>query len=100
MNDLPYIKQNSGPKWFQEAQLAPSLAMGATAELAYRLAERMALVAGMPDGEDAAGRQKLRMMTPDEVTTRSCEIASKMMAEFEARGWLLRLPEPKEMANE
>jgi hypothetical protein len=49
---------------------------------------------GEVDGEDSAGRMKLRLMTPAEVAFRACDIADAAMSEMEARGWLLDLPEP------
>jgi hypothetical protein len=49
---------------------------------------RASLVAAMPDGYDDAGRQKMRMMTPDEAALRACEIAQAAFDEFEKRGWI------------
>lgn len=54
--------------------------------------ERWALVAAEPDGEDSAGRAKLRRMTPEEVVQHACECASKAFAAFEERGWLIAVP--------
>jgi hypothetical protein len=59
------------------------------AALATQMAERWGLVAGEADGEDSAGRQKLRLLTPAELAKRSCEAAEALYKEFEARNWLV-----------
>jgi hypothetical protein len=43
------------------------------ARLAATLMERWGMVAGEPDGEDSAGRAKLRLSTPQELAQRACE---------------------------
>ncbi len=65
------------------------------AQLAANIAERWALVAAMPDGEDSAGRQKLRLPATEELVARSCDLAAGLWQEFEKRGWIMDLPEPK-----
>jgi hypothetical protein len=65
------------------------------ATFAMQLANDLAIATAVPDGEDSAGRQKIRMMTPDEVTERACQIAAKMFAQFDKCGWLMDLPLPK-----
>lgn len=60
------------------------------AELALRFATHFAVVAGIPDGEDEAGRQKLRLLTPDEVVLRSFEIAEKFVEMAENCTYLSR----------
>ncbi len=71
--------------------------MYTVATLATEIATRFALIAAEPDGEDSAGRQKLRMPNAKELAGRSCEIASELWAEFESRGWLFDLPLPPEL---
>ncbi len=70
------------------------------AQLAIEIAKHLALVVGKDDGEDSAGRQKIAIMPADEVALRACDIAEKMYAEFDARGWLLDLPAPREVVPE
>lgn len=65
------------------------------AQLAAGIAERLALVAGVPDGYDEAGRQKFRAMSPEECASRACRIAQELFGEFKARDWLLDLPNPE-----
>lgn len=70
----------------------------AKGNLAIELARHMCFVAGMPDGEDSAGRAKLRLMTTLEIADRACNLASDLWTEFQKRDWLLDLPEPKKLA--
>jgi hypothetical protein len=61
----------------------------AEARYAMQLAERFALIAADDDGEDSAGRQKLRLSTPEEVVDRACKIAHLMYVEIRDRNWML-----------
>ncbi len=72
-------------------------APGDEAEFAMRLMGHIAIAAGHPDGEDAGGRQKLRLLTPEEVAKRACEIASHSFTEFRARGWMIDFPSSDEI---
>ena len=65
------------------------------ATLAIDLLARWGAVASEIDGEDSAGRQKGRLQTPAEIVERACNVAEAALAEFEARDWLVELPEPK-----
>lgn len=65
------------------------------AVFAQELMRQLAIAAAHPDGEDSSGRQKLRLLTPEEIVERACEISSKSYAEFAKRGWLLEIPLPK-----
>ncbi len=65
------------------------------AELAKELVKHFGVIAGVTDGEDSAGRQKIRMQESAELVERACNISDLMFAQFEARGWSLALPEPK-----
>lgn len=56
---------------------------------------RWGMVAAITDGEDSAGRQRLRLGTIEETITRAFEMADGAIAEAERRGWFLELPEPK-----
>lgn len=64
------------------------------AQIANDLMKQLAIVAAVPDGEDAAGRQKLRLMTPEEVVARATNIADLAWKEYRTRGWLLDIPLP------
>lgn len=65
------------------------------ANLASELMRHLAIVAAMPDGVDEAGRQKLRLMTEEEVVARAGKIADLAWKDYRARGWLLDIPMPK-----
>lgn len=64
------------------------------AEIAREMAARWGCVAAEPDGEDSAGRSRMRLATPDEVAARACNTAAALWAEFEARGWIVSIPDP------
>lgn len=64
------------------------------ADLAVHICGSLAVVAATTSGEDTAGRQALRLLTPEEIATRACDIAQHMWTQFEQRGWLLALPHP------
>jgi len=61
------------------------------AKIAIGLVERFGMIAGREDGEDTAGRQKARMLSPKEVVTRACDMADMLVNEFESRRWLLEV---------
>jgi hypothetical protein len=62
------------------------------ATTAASFAEKWALVACELDGEDSAGRQKLRRLTPDELATQTCQAVEFLYKAFAARGWILNVP--------
>jgi hypothetical protein len=64
------------------------------AELAMRLAERWGMVAVIPDGVDDAGRQKLRLMTPDEIVERATSTAEAIYLKMHDKGWMVDVPAP------
>lgn len=63
-----------------------------TAKLAEQIVNHCALIAAQVDGEDTAGRQKLKLMEPADVAKRACDIAENMVAIFDARGWVIEFP--------
>ena len=64
------------------------------AELAIEFIARWGMVAAEPDGEDTAGRQKLKPMSPEQVVDRALRVAELACQRFEEKGWYLHLPEP------
>lgn len=62
------------------------------ARFVMQMIERWGMVAGMPDGEDAAGRAKLRPATADEIVSHACICVEKAYAEFDKRGWSFAIP--------
>lgn len=59
------------------------------ARFAMACAERWGMVAGEPDGEDSAGRQKLRRMTAIEISKHACNVAQRLFGEMRERGMLV-----------
>lgn len=74
--------------------------LGERAAFAKEIIARWALVAGESDGEDSAGRSKLRCMTPTESATRACDVADAAFGEFYKRGWVIDMPSLDEMREE
>ncbi len=74
-----------------------TLALNLQAKLAMAMVERWGSVAGVPDGVDAAGRQKLKLQTPEELVTRACKTARLCIEAFRTHDWLLVLPAPKDI---
>lgn len=65
------------------------------AKTALDLMRHLAIVAGEVNGEDTAGRQKLRLMTPEEVVDRAISIADIAWNKFREKDWILDVPVPK-----
>lgn len=70
------------------------------ARLAVTLLEKWGMIAAEPDGEDSAGRAKLRLSTPQELAARACNVASETTAEIRKRGWFVPIPTWAEMEAE
>lgn len=62
-------------------------------DLAIKLAGNMAMVMGDVDGEDKAGRQKLKLMDPLAVAQRACDIAQKLTEVMDRRGMFVDVPQ-------
>ena len=60
----------------------------AEAAFAMHLIERWGMIAATPDGEDSAGRAKLRPLSATEVVDRACDVSSTAFMAFRLRGWL------------
>ncbi len=67
------------------------------AKIATEMVSKWAMLAVESDGEDSAGRAKLRSMPPADVVNRSVETADLLVAQFEARGWLIPGVNPSEV---
>jgi hypothetical protein len=70
------------------------------ARLAMQIVDHMSMVAGAPDGEDSAGRHKLKLLPPADCAERACAIADEMVTQFERRDWLLKAPSMEELERE
>lgn len=67
------------------------------ARFAMDLITRGGMFTGTPDGEDSAGRAKLKLLEPEPAVKRACEIANILFDEFVARGWIKEVPSLKTM---
>ena len=63
--------------------------------MAAELLSRWGMVAAVPAGEDSGGRQKLRLLEPEEMVARACEVTELFFMECQRRGWLITLPVPE-----
>lgn len=71
-----------------------------TAVFAMQLLEKWGLVAAIPDGEDSAGRAKLRLPTVNEIVTRAFDIAEVSMSEARMRDLMVNVPDLNEINKE
>lgn len=44
------------------------------------------------DGEDSVGRQKIRLMSPEEIVDKACRTAELLCEAFEEKGWFFHVP--------
>lgn len=63
------------------------------ARIAVGMIERWGAVAGTTDGEDSAGRQRFRLVTPEELVARAFDTARLVIAEAVTRGLLVETPQ-------
>ena len=70
------------------------------AKLAAEFCLRWGMVAGVPDGEDSSGRQKLRLATPDELIDRAVTTVEKLYTVLDDRGHLVDTSETLNVLRE
>jgi hypothetical protein len=78
----------------------PKHILAQEAAFAMQCMERWGMVAAETDGEDSAGRSKLRCLSAQEVVTRACDVAARAFEEFEKRGWRTEIPDAAAMLDE
>jgi len=64
------------------------------AQFAMVLIERWGMVQGESDGEDSAGRAKIKLMNEQDVVARACKTAQIAFEQFAAKDWLFDVPNP------
>lgn len=79
-------------KYGEAARLEYSEVVGAEAHLAQELIRAWGMVAAIGNGEDSAGRAKLRLQTPAELVDRATATAEAFFTEVRARGWTTKIP--------
>jgi hypothetical protein len=67
---------------------------GHEATVVLHLIEKWGMVAATPDGEDSAGRQKMRLQTPEELVARAMEVTRLAFSTLRENGWLVTIPLP------
>jgi hypothetical protein len=95
MNKSQPVERASDFRGGTEISICPTEVPEQEGDYALHLMTHLAIAAAIPDGEDTAGRQKLRLMTPQEVVDRACEISKLAFQQFQAREWTLKLPLPQ-----
>lgn len=70
-------------------------ALGLEAHLAFQLIERWGMVFAAPDGEDSAGRAKIRPEEPEVIVSRAFTISTLFVQEARNRGLMVAVPAPK-----
>ena len=64
----------------------------AEGRFALELIGRFGLIAGEPDGEDSAGRQKGAVMPVAEVVARACDLSRAAFDALRESGWMVKVP--------
>jgi hypothetical protein len=64
--------------------------------IATELVVKWGAIAGQTDGEDSAGRSKLRLQTPQELVARAIECAAALWEALQKQGWIDMVPSPKQ----
>lgn len=67
------------------------------ADFAMRMMEKFGLLLGEDAGEDSAGRQKGRRLTPKECAVLACETSDHLFNEMESRDWFTEIPSMEKM---
>lgn len=93
--DLPRQRFGDGLRDHVPPVVVRTQELAGPAKVAVEMATHWGMIAGTPDGEDSAGRQKLRLLSPDELSNRACQTAQALWMRFERLGWLVAIPEPR-----
>ncbi len=72
----------------------------AEANLAFVFIEHWGMVAGEIDGEDSAGRQKLRLLTPEEIVDRAFIIAHTAIDRARSLGLIHQGPKLTDLSDD
>lgn len=95
MNTKPTPIERETYRGATEIVICGSVVLDPRADLAERIMRQLSIICATPDGEDSAGRQRFRLMTPEEVAQRATDIADCAFEQFEKRDWLTAIPLPK-----
>lgn len=84
----------------KEVQLYETEMPSAEARFALEILSKVAIAVVTDAGEDAAGRQRMAPMPPDELVDRAFRIADYAFQEARRRGWMVQLPDLNEINEE
>lgn len=69
------------------------MALDARATAVLEMITKWGTIAGEPDGEDSAGRQKLKSVDEFSTVERACTLVEEAFSQFEKRNWSEPLPD-------
>lgn len=81
--------QNSGPivVEYHDKILCPK------AKMAVAFAEKWGMALAEPDGEDTAGRQQHKVVSPANIAQRACDMVDELYLKFNEKGWVVKVPD-------
>lgn len=86
-----------GDAWISGNMVQEKFYPDRRARLAMTLIEKWGMTATtVADGEDSAGRQRTRLLTPAEVVGRATETAERAIEEMHSLGWMHAVEAPTE----
>ena len=86
---------------FGETQVGEKFAPTMKARMACALIEKWGMVVcDTSNGEDSAGRARMRLMKPGEVVDRACATADIAIDRMHELGWFTAMPAPKEKPHD
>lgn len=89
--------QDLGDAWLVDNMIQSKFHPDMRARLAMTLIEKWGMVAcTVADGEDSAGRSRMRLLTPAQVVGRATETAERAIEEMHRLGWFHAVEAPKE----
>jgi len=72
-------------------------ALSIAGDLAFRLVERYGLINAQEDGEDSAGRAKIKLMPVHDTIQRCFDLAEAFVLEADRRGHIIDVPLPEKI---
>lgn len=88
--------EDLGDAWLMGNMIHNKFHPDMRARLAMTLIEKWGMVAAtVADGEDSAGRSRMRLLTPAEVVGRACETAERAVEEMHRLGWMHAVEAPE-----
>lgn len=92
---MKFIETPSYPKGSTEIRVCQTEIRYEEANFALDLMSKIGLIACKHDGEDSSGRQKLALLSEEEVVARATKIANLAFKHFRENNLMLEIPLPK-----